>query len=42
MSGGTLPKVYLVRHGETAWSVGRQATGHADIPLTDWGERDAQ
>jgi probable phosphoglycerate mutase len=42
MSGGTLPKVYLVRHGETAWSLSRRATGRADIPLTDRGERDAQ
>jgi broad specificity phosphatase PhoE len=42
MSGGILPEVYLVRHGETAWSLSRQATGRADIPLTDRGERDAQ
>jgi broad specificity phosphatase PhoE len=42
MSGGILPEVHLVRHGETAWSLSRQATGRADIPLTDRGERDAQ
>jgi len=41
MSGG-LPKVYLARHGETAWSLSRQATGRTDIPLTDRGERDAR
>lgn len=39
---GTLQQVYLARHGETAWSLSRQATGRSDIPLTDRGERDAQ
>ena len=37
-----LPQVYLVRHGETAWSLSGQATGRADIPLTEQGEREAQ
>ncbi|MEJ0085136.1 MAG: histidine phosphatase family protein [Pseudomonadota bacterium] len=37
----TLPRIYLVRHGETAWSLSRQYTGRADIPLTARGERDA-
>jgi len=36
-----LPKIYLVRHGETAWSLSRQYTGRADIPLTARGEQDA-
>ena len=39
---GTLSKVFLVRHGETAWSISRQATGRTDIPLTKRGEQDAQ
>jgi broad specificity phosphatase PhoE len=32
----------LVRHGETAWSISGQHTGHTNIPLTGQGERDAQ
>jgi len=39
---GDLPQFYLARHGETAWSLSRQATGRTDIPLTDRGERDAR
>lgn len=37
-----LPQVYLVRHGETAWSLSGQHTGRADIPLTEHGEHAAQ
>ncbi|MEO8063554.1 MAG: histidine phosphatase family protein [Pseudomonadota bacterium] len=37
----SFPQVYLVRHGETAWSLSRQYTGRADIPLTARGEQDA-
>jgi broad specificity phosphatase PhoE len=36
------PKIYLVRHGETAWTISGQHTGHTDIPLTENGERDAK
>jgi probable phosphoglycerate mutase len=37
-----LPTVYLVRHGETAWTISGQHTGRTDIPLTERGEREAQ
>jgi len=36
-----LPVVYLVRHGETAWTLTAQHTGRTDLPLTEQGERQA-
>ena len=36
------PKIYLVRHGETAWTISGQHTGRTDIALTERGERNAQ
>src|SRR5690349_3142827 len=36
------PQVWLVRHGETAWSLSGQHTGRADIPLTERGEQEAR
>jgi broad specificity phosphatase PhoE len=37
-----LPQVYLVRHGQTAWSLSGQHTGRSDIPLTPTGEDEAR
>jgi len=37
-----LPMVYLVRHGETAWTLTAQHTGRTDLPLNDQGERQAR
>jgi broad specificity phosphatase PhoE len=37
-----LPKVYLARHGETAWTITGQHTGLTDLPLTPHGEAQAR
>lgn len=42
MKSDHFPKIYLARHGETAWSLSGQHTGVTDIPLTPHGEHNAR
>jgi broad specificity phosphatase PhoE len=35
-------RIYMVRHGETAWSRSGQHTGRTDMPLTEPGEAEAK
>ena len=37
-----LPKLYLARHGDTAWTDSHQHTGRTDLPLNKRGEQHAR
>ncbi|MBV8496194.1 MAG: histidine phosphatase family protein, partial [Gammaproteobacteria bacterium] len=42
MTDSIQQQVYVVRHGETAWSITGQHTGRTDLPLTSHGESQAR
>jgi broad specificity phosphatase PhoE len=37
-----LPRLFLARHGDTAWTESRQHTGRTDLPLNESGEARAR
>ncbi|MCK4758386.1 MAG: histidine phosphatase family protein, partial [Thermoplasmata archaeon] len=37
-----MTKIYLLRHGETAWNIEKVFRGRAEVPLTDNGIKQAE
>jgi broad specificity phosphatase PhoE len=42
MMPSDLPRLFLARHGDTAWTDSRQRTGRTDLPLNESGEERAR
>lgn len=44
MTGGNgkLAQIYLIRHGQTAWSISRKHAGRTDVPLNKQGEEESR
>src|SRR5262249_41998162 len=38
----SMPRLFLARHGDSAWTESRQHTGRTDLPLNERGERNAR
>lgn len=42
MTSSPLPRLFLARHGDTAWTDSHQKTGRTDLPLNERGEEHAR
>src|SRR6188508_606416 len=42
MTSSSLPRLFLARHGDTAWTDSHQKTGRTDLPLNDRGKEHAR
>ena len=42
MAASPLPRLFLARHGDTAWTDSHQKTGRTDVPLNERGEERAR